>query len=98
VSWNIHKTGAVPTIVAGLPSRAPDTAPIDSPQWAELMPNNKVLVPGGWAGNLSDFFGWVATDGGASRLITAEFITPRAANAWRAWASVNRELVREATA
>jgi hypothetical protein len=54
VSWNVYETGAVPTILSGLPPRAPDTAPVNSPQWAELVPNNMVLVPGGWVGNLDD--------------------------------------------
>ena len=50
VSWKIDETGAarpVPIVVAGLPPPSPDTRPVDSPQWAELMPSNMVLVPGG---------------------------------------------------
>ena len=101
VSWNIDETGSVrpvPTIIANLPPPAPDTAPVESPQWAELMPNNMVFVPGGWYGNLSDFFGWVATNGGGSRRITADFTAPRTVNTWRAWADANRGLARETAA
>ena len=96
VLWNIEETGAVPIIVVGLSPRAPDTGSVESPQWAELMPSNMVLVPGGWRGDLSDFLGWIATNGGASRRITADFTGPQTVNTWRAWASANRELVREA--
>jgi hypothetical protein len=95
VGWLIDETTLVPTkpappdvtgahapfplIIGSLPSVAPDTTPIVSPQWAKLV-GQMVFIPDLWRGALPDFFTqlatklWAAIAGG---LISTDWATRR---------------------
>jgi hypothetical protein len=98
IGWVIDETGAVeplPAIIGALPPAAPDTAPIVSPQWAHLQA--AVFVPDVWRGTLDEFFAWLATNNGATRLVRGNFVDGKLSNTWRAWAAAHPAQVWDGT-
>src|SRR5271154_5179737 len=64
----------LPVIIGGLPPPAPDTGPVISPQWCALdldVAGTNCRPDGTRHGHISDFFTWLATNGGADRKLPA---------------------------
>jgi hypothetical protein len=106
VGWEVDDTGAgepQPQIIGQLPTLAPDTAPVLSPQWGAIVGpggvfagypvNPPVLLPGGpgaWRGPFEDFLDWLATNNGAQRRLESRLsISAAAINSFNRWAGLH---------
>jgi hypothetical protein len=82
-----------PSIIGSLPTAAPDTSPILSPQWVEYIAPT-IFVPDLWRGSFAEWLTWLATNNGAKRPLEGRFrIATDLYNGWQAWAQANPSLV-----
>jgi len=86
--WRVDDAGLIepaPVIIGALPTPAPDTAPVSSPQWGALA---------AWRGSFADFLDWLATNNGASRRLESRLgISAAAANTFLDWSRRNPDRV-----
>jgi hypothetical protein len=74
----------------------PNTGTIKSPQWAYISSVDAVYTPDGWRGTITEFFNWLATNNGATRVLSADLTFPEIVNAWNIWARQNSSFVASA--
>ena len=95
LGWAVDDTtpaNPMPVIVGILPTPAPATGPILSPQWAKYY-EGFIFVPNLWRGAITDFFTWLATNNGATRKLSGRLVTRDGLNAWQAWSQQFPQLV-----
>lgn len=73
------------TIGDPLAAIPPATGAIESPQWVHITSDNAVYDPDGWRGTFHELLTWLATNNGATRLVTADVTFPVLVNDWNAW-------------
>ena len=75
-----------------MPTPAPPTAPILSPQWAKYF-QDTLFIPDMWRGTRFDFFTLLATNNGASRKVVSRLVSREALYYWDSWQQKNPSLV-----
>jgi hypothetical protein len=78
-----------PRVIGQLPTAAPDTAPVQSPQWALVLTSGTVYVPDQVRLPLAQFFDWLASNGGARRQLRGVFSQNFLVATWNDWAAKN---------
>jgi hypothetical protein len=87
LGWAADDAGAVPVqpvIIGSLPTAAPDTAPILSPQWGHVSAGG-VMIPDVWRGSGGEFLDWLSGNNGASRKIEARLTLQSFAGVFESW-------------
>jgi hypothetical protein len=90
VSWIIDETSGQgrPVVAGSLPPPPPATAPVLSPTWAHLH-TDSLYVPDMWRGGMMNFFTWLASNNGATRLVRGNFMSINLASAMETWRQQN---------
>jgi hypothetical protein len=81
-----------PVIIGSMPTPAPATGAILSPQWAHVSAGGGVAVPNLWRGNGHDFLTWLATNNGARRQLAGRFMAGGFAGIFSSWSFSHPEL------
>lgn len=87
IGWAVDDTDLshpLPVIIGSLPPAAPDTAPIASPQWA-VYGGGVVAVADVVRLPPREFFTWLATNGGATRLVRSSMVSADLNQAFHQW-------------
>jgi hypothetical protein len=98
LGWRVDDTGATPptpVIIGSMPTQSPNTDPILSPLWGQVLPNGQALVPDTIRGTAEEIFSWIATNNGAKRKVYAAFAASSLAVAWNQWAESNPLALKE---
>jgi hypothetical protein len=95
MAWLVDIAGdavPIPQVLPGLPPPPPNTGSIVSPNWAHYL-DGWVIAPNLLRGRLPDLLTFITTNNGATRKIYGNFVHPRLAIDYAAWAANNPGLI-----
>jgi hypothetical protein len=96
LAWLVDQTGEnpLPVILGTLPPKAPDTAPVWSPQWMvrEGGPTGLWFIPDVGRGTAAEMFTLLATNNDAKRSLYGNFSDPSLIVMWQEWSRANPSL------
>jgi len=86
------RTQPQPQLIGDAPFPTPNTGQVVSPPWARVQ--SGLCSAPEFRGSLADFFTFVATNNGAHRLLSGNFLHSNIDNTWKQWSQQNGDLVQ----